>query len=178
MGTPITMPAETPMNTRDTAFGASLLATESAATENAKAMYTGWNMAGIILAISSTLKLVVNIEMRLLTTKMLKTSIIIRLRSNLDINNGMIGPEIAMPIANAETSQPAVDVETLKCVAIFGISPIKPISVFRIPNTPNVRMKIISLCFFNLFTPKIVVISSVRCIISYNNYLMTMSRYT
>lgn len=134
-------------------------------------------MAGIIRAISSIVKLVVNIEITLLTTKMARTSSIILLRSNLDITNGMIGPEIAMPIANADTSHPAVEVDTLNCVAILGISPIKPISVFKIPKTPKVRMKIISLLLFNIVTPKIIVISSVMCIMSYNNYLITMSRY-
>lgn len=134
-------------------------------------------MAGKILAISSMVKLVVNIEIKLLTTKMARTSSIILLRSNFDITNGMIGPEIAMPIANADTSHPAVEVDTLNCVAILGISPIKPISVFKIPKTPKVRMKIISLLLFNIVTPKIIVTSSVMCIMSYNNYLITMSRY-
>ena len=85
---------------------------------------------------------------------MARTSSIILLRSNLDITNGMTGPEIAMPIANADTSHPAVEVDTLNCVAILGISPIKPISVFKIPKTPKVRMKIISLLLFNIVTLK------------------------
>ena len=70
------------------------------------------------------------------------------LRSTLDNSNGMIGPDMAIPIANIETNQPAVEIVTSNCLAISGIKPIKPISVFNIPKTPIVRMNIMNLLFF------------------------------
>lgn len=110
IGTPTTIPEETPINTLATAFGL----TESDATEKAKAIYTGWNMAGIILATNNTVKLVVKSETILLIIKIMSTSNITLFLSTFESNRGIIGPEIAIPIAKMETSHPAVDILTLK----------------------------------------------------------------
>src|SRR5699024_7077983 len=107
IGTPTTIPAETPMNTRATAFGAFSGLTESEATEKASEIETGWKIAGIILTINKTAKLVVNTETKLLITNITNTIIMTFLRSTLDNSNGMIGPDMAIPIANIETNQPA-----------------------------------------------------------------------
>ena len=66
-----------------------------------------------------------------------------------DNNKGITGPDIAIPIAKLETSHPAVDTLTSNASAIIGMSPIKPISVFKIPNTPIVSIRITNLLCFN-----------------------------
>lgn len=82
-----------------------------------------------------------------------------------------------MPIAKMETSQPAVEVLTPKRAAIWGINPMKPISVFKIPKTPIVKMSIINLLFFTMYPLQNFYNKSVKGISSYNKYLIVIIRY-
>jgi hypothetical protein len=57
-------------------------------------------------------------------------------------NNGKIGPDTATARAKELTNHPAVDTLTSKLSAMEGNNPITPISVFKMPKTPMVNMKI------------------------------------
>ena len=52
----------------------------------------------------------------------------------------MVGPAKATISANRLTNSPASGTLTPKRSAAYGITPTMPISVFRMPNTPSVRM--------------------------------------
>ncbi len=102
----------------------------------------------MIRAINRMVKLDVIIEMIFPTTKMANTSTMTFFRLNLENNNGMIGPDIATPIAKILTNHPAVATLTSKYTAISSNIPIYPISVFNIPKTPTVKINTIKLFRF------------------------------
>ena len=138
IGTPSTIPADTPTNTHDTAFDASSFPTDCAATVKAIETYTGCRKAGKARAISSTAKESVTMETRLLTVKRPNARSIIVRRFTPENTIGITGAEMATMRANMLTVHPAWGTVTPKVIAICGIIPTTPISVLMMPNVPSV----------------------------------------
>lgn len=139
-GTPSTMPAETPMKTFETAFGASSLRTDAAAVEKAIDTYAGCRKAGRARAASSTAKLSVSAETMLPAVNNPSASSMTVRRSVPENNSGITGAETATTSAKTPTVHPACGTVTPKVSAICGIIPTMPISVLMMPKTPKVRI--------------------------------------
>lgn len=101
------MPADTPIMTLDTAFGASFSGTEEPATDITIDTYTGWKNAGITRVIRTTGKFVANAEITLHTVNTLRTSIIAFFLFTPEKKSGIVGPDTATTSANILTSRPA-----------------------------------------------------------------------
>ena len=88
-----------------------------------------------------------NADMILLIIKMPPATSINAFRFILEQSSGIVGPAAATTSAKPLTSHPAVAMLTLYCSAIMGRIPTIPISVFRIPKTPSVKIRIILLLY-------------------------------
>ena len=143
MGTPSTIPAETPIITLETALGASSLETEAPATDMAIETYTGWKKAGITRAATTTGKVVAKAEIKLHPVNTPNTNSMVFFRLIREKSSGMVGPAKATIKANRLTTRPAVATVTPYSSATRGNIPTTPISVLMILNTPSVRMKMI-----------------------------------
>ena len=147
MGTPSTMPAETPTITLATAFNRSFSGTEAPATEKASEQYTGCKKAGSTRAASATAKLSVHMPAILPSANSPSTSSITFLRSIPENSSGITGPENATASAKRLIKSPACGMLTPKRSARSGKMPITPISVLIMLNTPMVKINIIKLPF-------------------------------
>src|SRR5689334_655594 len=140
MGTPKTVATLKPPNTTDTALGASFGSTCLLAATVATAQNTGCKKAGNMRAIINTVKLGDTADRIFDATKASSTRHIINLRFTLDVSSTEKGPVSAMVNAKPLNNQPAVSIDTLKCLAMAGIIPIIPNSVVIMPNAPSAIM--------------------------------------
>ena len=80
--------------------------------------------------------------MTLQTVKSPSTKIITCLRLKREKISGIVGPAIATPKANKLIKSPAWTIVTSKRSEMYGKIPMKPISVFKIPKTPTIKINI------------------------------------